>query len=323
MNLDSGFQLTTDGSVVAPDGNVVFFSVARFKRDICEGDCCFVCGASPGEHPFNDEHVIPEWLLREFNLFSRVVTLPNGETCRYDRYKIPCCARCNSLLGERVEQPVSEILKAGASCVSKHARQRGPWLLFVWLCLIYIKTHLRDKAFRWALDTREASSQIGDNYEWEELHHIHCIARSCVTRTRLAPETLGSVLIVPAAIHRHVEPFDYADIYAARTVLVRIHDVAIVAVLNDSCACYSVEKEDLLPRLLGALAPVQLRELLAHFADLNLRIVDRPRFYSEFAGSTYSISATHPEQVELIERDACAYGAILQKACNGFLGLTI
>jgi hypothetical protein len=27
---------------------------------------------------FNDEHVIPEWVLRKFNLFNRTLTFPNG-----------------------------------------------------------------------------------------------------------------------------------------------------------------------------------------------------------------------------------------------------
>jgi hypothetical protein len=39
-------EQTADGSLVRiSDGRVLFFSIARFKKDIAEGDCCFVCGA--------------------------------------------------------------------------------------------------------------------------------------------------------------------------------------------------------------------------------------------------------------------------------------
>jgi hypothetical protein len=67
-----------DGSILDETGKVVYFSQERFVRDICLGDCCFVCGANPANVPFNDEHVIPNWLLRRYNLFARAITLPNA-----------------------------------------------------------------------------------------------------------------------------------------------------------------------------------------------------------------------------------------------------
>lgn len=130
MDLPRDCYLTPDGSVVTAQGNVVFFSIDRFKRDICEGNCCFICGASPTATDFNDEHVIPEWVLRELDMFSKTISLPNGNTYRYDRYKVPCCVRCNSLLGDKVEQPVSNIVKGGIQTISDHLRENGPLLLF-------------------------------------------------------------------------------------------------------------------------------------------------------------------------------------------------
>lgn len=101
---------TSDGSIVDQDGKVIFFSTRRFIDDICLGDCCFICGAHRGEKPFNDEHVFPEWLLRQFDLFARTITLPNGRTTRYDRHTIPCCAECNSLMGKVVEERISKVV---------------------------------------------------------------------------------------------------------------------------------------------------------------------------------------------------------------------
>jgi hypothetical protein len=80
-----------DDTVIDEDGKVVYFGLERFVRDICLGDCCFVCGAQPGTVPFNDEHVIPKWLLRRYDLFKSKINLPNGTTPRYDRYTVPCC----------------------------------------------------------------------------------------------------------------------------------------------------------------------------------------------------------------------------------------
>jgi hypothetical protein len=107
------WKRTEDGSVLDETGKVVYFSLERFVRDVCLGDCCFVCGASPADVPFNNEHVIPEWLLRRYDLFARTLILPNGTTVRYDRYTVPCCTPCNTLMGRVIEQPMREIIDAG------------------------------------------------------------------------------------------------------------------------------------------------------------------------------------------------------------------
>jgi hypothetical protein len=87
---------TEDGSVLDSVGNVIVFSTERFIRDICLGECCFLCGANPESKTFNDEHVLPEWLLRFCGLFDSEIILPNEGRVRYDRYKVPCCAECNT-----------------------------------------------------------------------------------------------------------------------------------------------------------------------------------------------------------------------------------
>ena len=68
------WNVTTDDSVVDQHGKVLFFSTRRFIEDICLGDCCFICGAKSNEKPFNNEHILPEWLLRRYNLFARTIT---------------------------------------------------------------------------------------------------------------------------------------------------------------------------------------------------------------------------------------------------------
>ena len=106
---------TEDGSVVDDTGKVIYFSLERFVRDIGLGDCCFICGASPSDVPFNNEHVIAEWVLRRFGLFDRSLTLPNGTSMRYDRYTVPCCVVCNGLMGRVIEQPTSALTGGGPS----------------------------------------------------------------------------------------------------------------------------------------------------------------------------------------------------------------
>src|ERR1700723_3777613 len=108
---------TPDGSFVDESGKVLFFSCERFVREICEGDCCFVCGAHPTDKPFNNEHVLPNWLLRRYELHRSSITLPNDTLFRYDQYTIPCCADCNALMGREVEEPIRQLLEQGAEAL--------------------------------------------------------------------------------------------------------------------------------------------------------------------------------------------------------------
>lgn len=68
----------------------------------------------------NNEHVIPEWVLRKFNLFDRALTLANGMTVKYGRYKVPCCEDCNSLMGLPIEERISKVVNAGPDAVQRH-----------------------------------------------------------------------------------------------------------------------------------------------------------------------------------------------------------
>lgn len=190
--------VTHDESVIRPDGSVVHFSLERFRQDIVMGDCCFLCGASLGSKAFNDEHVIPDWLLREFDLHDKSVTLPNGSSYRYSRYRVPCCVACNSLLGEKVETPISEIIKGGYDRVVQLLQTEGPWRLFAWMNLIFLKTHLKDRSLRFNLDARKGTEKIADYYDWTTMHHLHCVARAYRTGAAIDHRIMGSVFVLRA-----------------------------------------------------------------------------------------------------------------------------
>src|SRR5260370_15097705 len=112
------FSVTPDSSVLSRDGRVVFFSVERFISDIANGDCCFICGTGPCTVPFNDEHVIPDWLLRRFGLHGRLLEIPNRSGFRYGQLTVPCCVTCNEEMGERFERPMTELFAGGFDAIS-------------------------------------------------------------------------------------------------------------------------------------------------------------------------------------------------------------
>ena len=99
-----------DVTLAGRDGRLLLMSCQTFVNEIVMGDACFVCGASPRDKMFNDEHIIPRWILKRFGLFDKQITLPSGERRHYRGYRIPCCVTCNSLLGDTVEAPISQLL---------------------------------------------------------------------------------------------------------------------------------------------------------------------------------------------------------------------
>lgn len=301
---------TPDGSLVDDTGRVILFSVERFVRDIACGNCCFICGADRGEATFNDEHVLPDWILRKHALHSRTINLPNATQVRYGQYKIPCCKSCNSTLADTFETPISSIVGGGYHKVIEYVQENGPWRIFAWLALIFLKTHLKDLALRLERDHRKGDSRIGDLYAWEELHHIHCIARSFFSGAKIDEGVLGSCCILPVKPSLSYDAFDYHDLHDARTILLSLGTTCFIAVLNDAgiaSHCF----RDQLQRIDGPLSPVQLLEVMSYLAHINVRLKTRPTFVSKITvDDRYHISAHVPRVVELESGGREVYGEI-------------
>jgi len=164
------FRVTPDQSVLDRNGKVIFFSVERFISDIANGDCCFTCGAQRGSVPFNDEHVLPNWILRRFGLHGRTIEIPNHTDFRYSGMTIPCCVTCNTEMGKVFENPMSELFAGGFDAVSKYLKERGPWDLFRWMGLIFLKAHLKNKYLNYHRDSRK-----GDIKSPNSIHGRNCI----------------------------------------------------------------------------------------------------------------------------------------------------
>jgi hypothetical protein len=303
---------------VAPDGKVLYFSQSRFERDICRGECCFVCGIGPGTRAFNNEHVLPKWMLRRYDLFRRTITAPNGSDHYYGRLTIPCCSDCNALMGRTIEEPVSALLRGGYDAVARRIGDGDvQWQLFTWLALLFVKMHLKDRAIRVELDTRKGSEVIADRYDWIALHHIYCVARSFFTGSALDPTVYGSMLLIQAKMGRHFEPFDFRDIHEAQSILLRVEDLALVCVLDDGGGSLNMFRTHL-PRA-GAMSPIQLRETLGHMSCLSMHLRNKPRFRTEIAAGQLAIRST---------RDAAPYfdpiapselGSVVYGCCEDLL----
>jgi hypothetical protein len=321
---EENFLSRDDVDVIDPSGRILFFSIRRFIESIGSGSVCFICGADPNSVRFNDEHVIPDWVLTECGLHSRTIMLPNEARLRYGQYKIPCCETCNTQMSDLFERPISNLVKGGLSTVTDYIVNGGFRHIFQWLALTYLKTYLKDRHLRFFLDHRKGDDAIADLYDWKELHHIHCIARAFFTGANIEAQALGSIIVCPARNIKLDGKFDYADSYDGRTLLLRIGEIAFLAVLNDSCAVWNLMQE-CIARLGGPLSSMQLRELMARMAYANIHLPRRPQQYSTFedlyahadlpntlmAGGTYTIGANIPDTLDAPEVDSLEQGKML------------
>jgi len=310
---------TADGSIEDETGKVLLFSKDRFVRDICLGSCCFICGAQPHSKLFNNEHVIPNWLIRKYGLVQQALSLPNYQPIKYSKHKIPCCSECNSLMGRKIEELVRNLVNAGSNAIQNYIKAGNGLDIFVWLGLLFLKSHLKDRDYRMSIDERAGAMKIGDLYDWETLHHVHSVVRCFVNGAGIDQGALGSMFAV-GTIERGGEEFDFADLFAAQTMMIRLGEVALIATFNDSgAACQAVMP--LLKRLEGPLTPMQARELMVEFAFMNLSLQERPRFYPEYdlANQTLFHRAIIPKEIRLGKLDYSLRGKLLRQAFRELL----
>jgi len=311
------FSAMPDNSVLDRDGRTLLFSLPRFISDIAEGDDCFICGAKRGNVLFNDEHILPDWILRHYKLHDRTIILPNGTEFRYGQFTIPCCTACNNTMGLQFEKPIREMFAKGPQALSQELRSNGPWRLFCWMALIFLKTHLKDQHLNFHRDRRKGDMKIGELHSWEDLHHLHCVARAFYTEAELTPETIGSLLVLPAKVRSHFESFDYGDFSLGQTMLLRMDETAIIAVFNDSQAALAFYGEEL-TKIGGPLSPLQLREIAARLASINIQLTERPRFSSEIdlLLEEYKIVGHRPDEWRLDNWKDEIQGNIMHHVCG-------
>jgi hypothetical protein len=313
LNDETLMPISTDKSVFGLDGRLLLCSVDRFVRDICHGDHCFVCGRSENQIRFNREHILPNWLLHQFTLHSKTVTLPNREQHSYGTYKLPCCVDCNQELSRTFETPISNAFAGGFAGVEALVAREGTTRLFLWLTLIFLKLHLKDRLLKKYLDSRLGKQPISETYEWETFHHIHCLARAHYTGEQLHDFVLGSFLMVQLVPDPEDEPFDVVSVTDASTLFLRTDDIALYAVLNDGQACGRAIAP-ILDRITGPLNAMQARELAVELAAAKLHLENPPLFstiMSDADGSELQMIATlDPAGPRFLDKDPGTVGFV-------------
>lgn len=216
-------------------------------------------------------------------------------------------------MGRQIEERISKVVNAGPEAVQKHIAEGNGLEFFVWLGLIFLKVHLKDREFRMHHDLRKPDDKIGDLYDWQALHHMHCLVRCFVNGASLEKEVFGSLGAFAAKTEGWREEFDYGDIFDAQTMLLRLGNVALVTTFNDACGAINGAMPKL-EKIEGSLSEIQAREVMVDLAFMNLSLKERPRFYTEcdMGNETITEKAVLPDPFELGELNFALRGRLLR-----------
>ena len=272
-------MILENGNIVDANGKVTFVSIAAFESDVCSLNICFLCTKVLNPQNQNKEHIIPNWILKRFDLHNEAVNLPNGSKYKYNQYVIPCCIECNSLLSAELETPLSKAFSRGFDDLVNYIEKKGYLNLYLWMALLFIKTHVKDQSLRMYLDRRVEYSSIakGVGYEWESFHHVYCLSRVPYTQATLEQNCVGSFFIVPVESIDAEKEFDYMDVSYANTSGVIIGGIGIITVFGDAGAVYNQIQPTVINKLSGSVTNMQFRELVAHFACCSLHLKNNPK----------------------------------------------
>jgi hypothetical protein len=260
-----------------PDDWSDSFSYVDERDQALDHDRCFLCGIDLHTTTRTDEHVFPNWLLREFKLHNERLNLPNGSSIAYHALRIPCCEECNGDWLGPIELAMSTAVREGPEQVEA----LEPITVALWMIKILYGLLFKDVAL--AADVRNPHGDTildGDALKhFAELHRVLQVARRQVDL--VADQVPASLMVF-----RTLEPdemglrFDYRDLIAPPFLAIRMGSVGIIACLLDWGAVGELQLEQVEMARQLELHPTQFGEVAAICAHWLSRLNRVPKYMS-------------------------------------------
>lgn len=174
--------------------------VCGFEERECL-DCLF-----SGEATENEEHVIPAWMQRRFNLWQQKIIIPNGTSLQYRFVKVGAAERHNAKFGE-IENRISRGIY-------------DPQEVYLWALKIHIGFLFRDATLK-ADRSKPDSDTVWkiDDFE-SEIVAFQTLFKVWSDGGSISPNPFGSVFILDALTP---EPaFDFIHDVWSGTVLFQL-----------------------------------------------------------------------------------------------------
>lgn len=170
-----------------------------------------------GEEPDSNEHVIPRWLQKRFNLREQIIMIPGGTGLKYKHLRVPVSTGHNIRFGS-IEKSISQ------GNYELHE-------LYLWALKIHIGLIFRDSTLRLRLDDQN-SPRIVDIGKFEsELALFRMLYRVWDDGGITDPSPIGSVFVLDSLLPQH--DFDFFHCPTTGTIGINLGEKFIIVFLWD------------------------------------------------------------------------------------------
>jgi len=258
---------------------------------------CVFCGQGAD----TQEHVVPKWLQRHFDLFDQRLLLSNGTTIPYRQAIVPACRRCN---GDRLA-PLEERIQANTASVSDY---------FLWALKITAGLSHRDASL--PLDRTDPSAGTvvpPDSFAETAALLQHAVLGLDSPSFKFSPDPFGSVIFLPSTSHDFAL-IDVPKPYRAVAIALPNRGHLVVLPADRGVLASMYRQTGMLQSLekVEALGNAQLQLALTIFSMLILRShLAIPRGVRLEPGAM--IADTVPERIPTITQDREVYRDIASK----------
>ena len=226
------------------------FSAAKYR--------CFLCGKELFSGGYTEEHIIPRWAQKRYQLWDQQLVLLNQTSIPYRKLTVLCCDECNKYHLKPIEDSLSQTVEQGKDAV----RMLGDKTIFIWLGKILYG--LLYKELTLLLDRSDPSAGTIITPDILQRYRMHRFflqqAREVVDCVDFSP---GSIYIFSAQeLPEKKFEWDLCDNVDTLFIGCRVGKTALIACLADGGAEQSMEEQfsDLFDI---DLHPIQFREICA------------------------------------------------------------
>ncbi len=235
-----------------------------FEKMTFSYENCFLCGCLLNEINYSEEHVVPKWLQRKFNLWNRKLILLNGTSINYKDLKIPCCKKCNNAMSKNIENPIEQGVSNGYNEFVKIDEK----IIFQWLNKMSYGFLFKELSLKAELSNPNSDSIYKAEYLREhEMQYL--FLKSLISNTTFVNNPWSIIIfkINPDGI----EPYWAYDNPYIKTFCIRMNDIGIIAHLMDNGynKGFFMEQKHMRELLIKTLHPIQFAELSAMFIYIS------------------------------------------------------
>ncbi|MEW4453322.1 hypothetical protein AB1L30_11645 [Bremerella sp. JC817] len=188
-------------------------------------DVCFICAKELNASNRADEHIIPAWMQRQFNLWNQELVLLNRTSIQYRRLVIPCCIQCNTDRFAPLEGRIRTAVQNGINV----ARRLSHFDIYKWLAKILLGLMYKELSLPFDRRNPGLGTILTDDFirRYQILHHWLQLSAACGYCPDYCP---GSVWVFQVQTPDDLEcQFDLKDEIKYGVIAIRAGSIGFIA----------------------------------------------------------------------------------------------